>query len=146
MLQRLTALAAIFLGTGLYYTLLWWPITLHPFWQVFRNGLPLACLLLLAPLVDLALRPRIGPVLRFPSSLLGATALGVILTILFVAAQLVLIERKPYLTLSQYLREEIWIIWILSLPLSLWISLFLRAWERLAARATSLTETENADA
>ncbi len=139
--MRLLTLAAVFVGAGFYYTLLWWPITLQPFWAVFRNGLPLACLLMLAPLVDLALRPRIGPVLRFPSSILGASALGVILTILFVSAQLVLIERKPYLSLSQYLREEIWIIWIVSLPISLWISLFLATWERLAARATSLSES-----
>jgi hypothetical protein len=134
---RLLVLGGIFVGAGLYYTMLWWPITLEPFWRVFLGSLPLALLLLLAPLLDLLLRPRLGRILPLPASWWGALALGIALTILHVAAQLVLIERKPYLTLSQYLREEIWILWLLTLPLCLGIGFTLCAWERLAAQAAS---------
>ncbi len=143
-LLRLLILAALFVGSGLYYSLLWYPVTLAPFWTVFRSSLPLAWLLLLAPLIDLLLRPRIGRVLRLPASIPGALILGGVLAIILISAQIILIEQKPYLTLIQYLREELWILWLLALPLGLGVGMVRRTWGRRAPRAAGLAKPDDA--
>jgi len=132
---RALCLLGVYLVSGLLFSLLWWPILLDPLRSVLRVGI-LGGIAGLFPL--LFARPRItGPPggergVRLEIGPGEAQLIGLAVWVVHVLLQIVLIRFKPYLMLSQYLREELWVLWLVMLPLALAYGLLFRAWGRLA--------------
>lgn len=119
----LLALLAIFAGGTLLLALLWMPIWLSPFTWTLTRTAPAGLVLALIPLTYGRRREgAAGRLNRASRALLSppnavAVSLGSLLIAAAVAgAQVLLIRRNPHLTLAQYLREEIWVVWLLMLP------------------------------
>jgi hypothetical protein len=123
-------LLAVLAGSSMLLALVWTPIWLVPFTVALKRTLIVGFILALMPLTygtgpvrpeqrlsrlsKLYLRPLPWPALILTSPLL---------TFLLIALQIVLIERNPNLTLTQYLREEIWVLWLVMLPTAaLWLA------------------------
>ena len=122
-------LLAVFAGSSLLLALAWTPIWLVPFAVALKRTLVAGFILALLPLTygtgpeqpgqrlsrlsKFYLRPLPWPALILTTPLLCFA---------LIAVQIVFIEKNPNLTLSQYLREEIWVIWLLMLPAAaLWL-------------------------
>ncbi len=129
-LLLLLGLLAIFCGSSLLLALAWTPIWLLPLASALKRTLIAGFILALLPLtygteseetgqrLSLISRLYLRP-LPWPALILTAP----LLTIVLIAVQIFFIERNPNLTLSQYLREEIWILWLIMLPVAaLWLA------------------------
>ena len=126
-LLALFGLLAVFVGSSSLFALTWMPIWLAPFAATLKRTAILGFILALLPLTyGLGGNERHGRLSRlylrplpWLSLLLGAPAL----TLLAAAFQVSQIERNPNLTLAQYLREDLWLVWILMLPAAaLWLA------------------------
>ena len=147
MALRGAAFLLAYLLVGLFYTLSWYPILLNPFWPTLLHVLPRFGFLGLALIVGQGLfeelwfvgvsgkraistwRPHICP----------ALLVGLLAGNLQIIQQVRLIARNPYLTLDQYLREDLGLIWIALIAIALLFVMVMRwdsllAWRRREAR------------
>lgn len=123
-------LLAVLVGSSLLLALTWSPIWLVSLTTALQRTVIAGLILTLLPLTygsgesqpgarhsrlsRFYLRPLPWPALILTTPLL---------TFALIALQIVLIERNPNLMLSQYLREEIWVLWLIMLPASaLWLA------------------------
>lgn len=120
-------LLGILVGCSLLLGLTWMPVWLVPLAFALRRTVLVGLVFALLALTygsgrsrqehgrfsRLYLRP-----LPWPSLFLTVPAL----TLLAIVGQVLLIERNPHLTLLQYLREELWLVWLLMMPAAaLWL-------------------------
>ncbi len=143
----LVGLLGVFAGSSILFGLAWMPVWLVPFAAALKRSMLLGLLLVLLPLTygfgdrEGQSHGFLGRIflkrLPWPSLLLTAPMLAMAL----IGVQIVLIERNPNLTLSQYLREEIWIVWLLMLPAAaLWMAGH-QIWVRSANAPARFTRT-----
>lgn len=119
----LLAILAIFAGGTLFFALLWMPIWLRSFGWTLQRTAPAGLVLALIPLTYGRRRAgegeRLSRASRFVPRPPGWTLVlagSLVVALLGMGGQLLLLRRNPYLTLSQYLREEIWAVWLFMLP------------------------------
>jgi hypothetical protein len=131
--QFLLCLGGHALG-GIFYTLVWWPITLHPFKEVLAGFfwfygswtlIPPLLLLVLSRPVQLARLAALATFLLRKS--LFAIPFGLFLGAMHIRLQIRAITANPFLTLSQYMREQIWVLWIAMAILPVIYMLVIRA-------------------
>lgn len=125
----LTGLLCVFAGSSILFGLAWMPVWLVPFVAALKRAMLLGGVLVLLPLTyGLAEQEGqshgfLGRFYLWRLPWLGILLSAPLLTMGLVAVQIVLIERNPHLTLSQYLREELWVVWLLMLPsAALWLA------------------------
>ncbi len=116
-------LVAVLAGSSVLLALVWAPIWLVPFLIALKRTVVAGIILALLPLTY-GTGPeqpgqrlsRLSRLYLRPLPWLALILTSTLLTIPLIALQIVLIERNPNLTLSQYMREEIWVLWLIMLP------------------------------
>jgi hypothetical protein len=132
-------LLGLFVLSALMFTYLAWPLLLWPFEAVLLRS-PLAGLLGLIPCLFSRAKTAAGR----PSTprwglshWLDGLFLGANLGAALVLIQILMIKMKTYLTLDQYLREQVYVLWIALFVLGAAYGLLLHGWARMRGRDRS---------
>ncbi|MBC8425610.1 hypothetical protein H8E07_15960 [bacterium] len=126
----LLGLLGVFTGSSLLFALAWMPIWLAPFVVTLRRTMLLGVILALLPLTygletgsQHESQGRLSRLYLRPLPWRSLFITTPFLCLAVIVGQIVLIERNPNLTLIQYLREEIWVLWLLMPPAALlWLA------------------------
>jgi hypothetical protein len=139
-LLRLLCLAGLFAAAGLLFTYAVWPVLLWPFTDVLARS-PLAGLLGLAPCLlvrDDSSRRQGAKRLHWSlTGWLDALSTGFLIGAFLAIVQIAFIKAKRFLTLDQYLEQQVWVLWIAMLLLGAAYGLLLFWWARLRRRPAS---------
>ncbi|MCP4549948.1 MAG: hypothetical protein GY835_26115 [bacterium] len=144
MLMRAIPLILAFCLTGLFFTLLWWPILLDPFLEVLRTRLPVFGLAGTGLIVGHGSFLWLWREFRHQSKpdrqprpwrpkIFTSLLIGLVLGASQVLQQIKVIESNRYLSLSQYLREDVWWVWIAMVVAAMLFFLVLR-WDSYLSR------------